>query len=207
MHDLLNVRYVVTNADLPLPKVMEEGDKKVFQNPDPLPRAWLVHSLRENPENRPIGPMVTDSTFNPANCAILPAQAIVPSPWNHEGSYYHSPGATAPTDQANYQRVNAQHVTIQVKSSSPAMLVLSENWYPGWKVLVNGKEVPLFRVNGAMRGVLVDAGDSRVEFKFLPTHLVVSLCLLLVCLTFLVATAWTSREKAQMGIREFTSSE
>jgi hypothetical protein len=207
VHDLLNVRYVVTNADLPLPKVIEEGNTKVYQNPDPLPRAWLVHSLRENPENRPIGPLVSDSTFNPADCAILPSSAIVPSSWNHEGAFYRSPGATVPTDQANYQRVNAQHVTIQVKSTSPAMLVLSENWYPGWKGLVNGKEVPLFRINGSMRGVFVNTGDSLVEFKYRPTHLVISCGLLLVCLTFLVAIAWASRKKGQKGAPEFTSLE
>lgn len=54
----------------------------------------------------------------------------------------------------------------------PAVLVLTESHYPGWRVWVNGRERPLLRVNGVFQGVRLDeAGTNLVRFAYLPRSL------------------------------------
>lgn len=60
------------------------------------------------------------------------------------------------------------HVRIDVHAESSGLLVLSDTHYPGWLATVNGRETPIYRVNGAFRGVRVPAGDSVVEMVYRP---------------------------------------
>jgi uncharacterized membrane protein YfhO len=48
------------------------------------------------------------------------------------------------------------------------MLVLDDQYHPGWQARVDGKPVPVQRVNQFMRGVLLPAGEHQVEFIFAP---------------------------------------
>jgi len=56
-----------------------------------------------------------------------------------------------------------------VLSASPLLLVLNEWFTPAWKVRVNGKKQPVLRINQWQTGVLLPAGENRVEFDYSPT--------------------------------------
>src|SRR5262249_15568414 len=60
------------------------------------------------------------------------------------------------------------HMEIEVHAYSRAMLVMSEMFYPGWRATVNGRATRVYRVDGALRGVVVPAGDSRVVLSYTP---------------------------------------
>jgi uncharacterized membrane protein YfhO len=49
------------------------------------------------------------------------------------------------------------------------LLVLTDIYYPGWKAFLDGRRVPLERVNYLLRGVAVPAGEHRVELRYEPT--------------------------------------
>ena len=59
-------------------------------------------------------------------------------------------------------------VLIKVKTSTPALLFLSDNYYPGWKAEVNGKETKVLRADYTFRAVEVQQGESDVLFYFEP---------------------------------------
>ena len=50
----------------------------------------------------------------------------------------------------------------------PAVLVVTDAWYPGWRARVDGVESPVFRVNALFRGVALAPGTHRVEMRFDP---------------------------------------
>ena len=60
--------------------------------------------------------------------------------------------------------------SVRTKSVAPAILVLSENHYPGWKAYVDNRPVETLRVDYNLRGVVLTAGehDDRVS---LPTEI------------------------------------
>jgi uncharacterized membrane protein YfhO len=54
-----------------------------------------------------------------------------------------------------------------------AILVLSEIWYPSWKVFVDDKPARLLRANYSLRAVEIPKGASKVEMRFISTSFAV----------------------------------
>ena len=54
-------------------------------------------------------------------------------------------------------------VRVDVDAAAPAVLILTDSYYRGWHVTVNGKSQHLARVDETVRGVLVPAGRSRAS--------------------------------------------
>jgi hypothetical protein len=59
-------------------------------------------------------------------------------------------------------------IVVKVDLETPGLLVLSEVWFPGWRALANGVQVPMYRVEGTLRGVYLDDGAHTVEFRYSP---------------------------------------
>jgi hypothetical protein len=59
-------------------------------------------------------------------------------------------------------------IVVEAGLDEPGLLVLTEIWYPGWRAEANGREVPIERVAGALRGIPLDAGAWTVELRYNP---------------------------------------
>jgi len=71
-----------------------------------------------------------------------------------------------PVTYMNYD--NPNQVVVEVAVSRASMLVLTEVWYPGWEATVDGKRVPIYRVNYCQRGIPLEKGAHRVSLRFKP---------------------------------------
>lgn len=81
-----------------------------------------------------------------------------------------SPGVKFFSGAGNAQIISytPNRVLIQAKTTTPALLFLSDNFYPNWKVKVNGREEKIYRADYTFRAVIVPQGKSTVEFLFDP---------------------------------------
>jgi hypothetical protein len=69
-------------------------------------------------------------------------------------------------------------------------LVLKDVYAQGWSATLNGEPVPIVRVNGLVRGVLVPGpGQYTVRFSYLPASFVYGAWLSLATALLLVAVA------------------
>ena len=97
--------------------------------------------------------------------------------------------ANSQTIAGQTNRVSSGELEVIVGTKTPGLLVLSEQYYPGWKAFVDGKRVPIYAVDGIFRGVFLEAGNHIVEFKYQPLSFiigaVVSLSSLLTIIFFL----------------------
>lgn len=57
---------------------------------------------------------------------------------------------------------------MEVDSTTPALLVVADSWYPGWHALVDGTEVEILPVDGMFQGVCLKEGHHVVEFHYKP---------------------------------------
>jgi len=156
-----NVRYIV--SDQPLDRLdelrqrVEKVSPLLFRLTGSLPRAWLVGRLRP-PRANPLLELGRDD-FNAADCALFQGRA--------EGR--HIRPFSAPVDAVEY--LGPGNIRIDLTAPEPAVLVLSESFYPGWQATVDGKEpsTPL-RLNAFFQGVEVEKGRHTVEFVYRPPH-------------------------------------
>jgi len=192
--DLLNVKYIVSRKVLQLPKMFESGDTKVYENPDCLPRAWLVNrvTVEENVDRLLV--RLQEPSFDPSKHALVERQFgnlshASERTFSQESQAEMSPGARP----VRFELEGPNRFTVEAEGVDPSFLVVSQNWYPGWTAKVNGTLQPLVRVDGALMGLFLNSGVSKVEFNFRPRHFHWALFLTMISLLtliFLSAAHW-----------------
>ena len=45
-------------------------------------------------------------------------------------------------------------------------LVVSENYYPGWRATSGGAELPVYRANYTLMGIPLTAGATEIDLRF-----------------------------------------
>lgn len=164
IYDMFNVHYIIVKDGTPLPEGKFElaldapGPLAVYRNLTAFPRAWLVHQAAAvTSADQAIRAMHAPS-FDPHQQAIVitavPLPPLAPMTGNEQVAITH---------------YGSNRIQLAVDASAPAVLVISEIWYPGWHATVNQVRVPVLQVNGGLRGIAVPAGHSDVSLSFAPT--------------------------------------
>ena len=63
---------------------------------------------------------------------------------------------------------SSQRAVLDVNLESPGLVILADVYYPGWVLTDNGESVPIYRVNGLMRGAAVRKGPHRLIYTYAP---------------------------------------
>jgi hypothetical protein len=133
----------------------------IYQNSRALSRAWLAPDARVLDDRTMLqvirtGVLPDGSKWDPLRTALIEAE--LPGPLAN----------AAPDGRAEITRYEPNRVNLQTHSSGNSILVLSENDYPGWRVYMDGQSADVLRVNYALRGVMVPAGEHQISFVYRP---------------------------------------
>src|SRR5262249_25635900 len=58
--------------------------------------------------------------------------------------------------------------SLRVRAASDVFLVVADAWFPGWTARLDGRVVPIQRVDLLFRGVPVPAGTHQLTFAYAP---------------------------------------
>ncbi len=161
---MLGVKYLIVPKGAPpggegiWPVFVDDPTVDIHLNTLALPRAWLVYRTEVVESYGEALERVLDENFRPEELAVVlnGPQLDGTGQGRIEVGYY------SPNDGIFF-----------VETDTPAILVLSDTFYPGWRATVDGQPAPIYPTNAAFRGVLVPPGRHRVEMHFRPRSLMI----------------------------------
>ncbi len=164
-------------------KVFENDSWVVYENKNCLPRAFTVSNLKVAGDIEDVRRRFELFEFNPAETALVNSEDI-----SRIGRTYFAKGV------ATIEKYDTDHIVIDVESpDGPSFLVLSDQYFPGWKAYVDGKETPIYCANGLLRGVVVPQGKHVVEFNYRPVKVyaagIIGLLTLTGVIVFIIRTS------------------
>ncbi|MEZ4767828.1 MAG: glycosyltransferase family 39 protein [Caldilineales bacterium] len=147
-----------------------DGSSYLHRLTQPSPRAWVVQTVERMADDAAL-PLLGDARFDPAATALLPpvTDAAGHSEVAGEGLLA-LPGQNTVT----LQQVAPGRLHIDVQSEHGGLLVISENWMPGWRATVRqspdqtAAQAPVARVDVALLGVPIAAGQSIIDLEYRP---------------------------------------
>ena len=142
--------------------VADVGPVAIFENTRALPRAWLVSSELVATEQQQLqivrsGDIAANEKWDPLTEALV-----------ERATGISFPKGKPPSGKAEIGRQEPNRVEIATESDTPALLVLADNFYPGWRADIDGRSSPILRVNYNQRGVALGSGQHRVVFSYHP---------------------------------------
>jgi hypothetical protein len=158
--DLYGVRYWIGGqkpADAG-PEVYADAEGwRVWQRPTALPRAWLAHEVKAAGSQDEAVRLTVDAGTDLRTTVVLDRKIqIEPCA---------DPAAVTVT------AIDEQHLRLDASPACAGVLVLSDNWYPGWHATLDGRPIDVLRADAAIRAVAIPAGPHRVELFYHPDGL------------------------------------
>lgn len=189
---LMNVKYVLTenkiendnfvfmlSTRVPVyDKYLKTSDEKeihLYENKNFLPRAFVVPRYKVFTNDSRILEEIGEEEVDPREYVIL----------EEDVEFTETDAGEFKKAAVSYYSPNEIHVDVDIEG--PEFLVLSENWYPGWRAYDNGVEKKIYRANYVFRSIYLDKGHHHVEFIYDPTSLKIGSWVTIASIIFLCA--------------------
>jgi hypothetical protein len=189
---LLLAKYVILPGD----EVLRAGTPidvgveavSLWHHPRHLPRAWIVHRIEVLPPlgwgNRTATRRRTEEVLHPPerprdlrkSAVVEVGGGIRPAlPSSADVLDAQTAGDFLP-DRGESCRVlhhDPLCVEIEAELSRPGLVILSDQFYPGWKLEVDSagrpsRSIPILRANRVMRGAWLPEGRHRLTYRYRP---------------------------------------
>lgn len=181
--DLLNAKYRVYIDE----KQNTRGLRAVTTY---LPRAYFVYDAITIPEDSALQEFMRSDKFDPRRSVVLEKKPTITLPDTIGVSDWF----------AKIVSYKNNVISLDVYTPKNGVLVLSEIFYPGWVVVIDGEQQEVYRANWNLRAVPVSAGHHQVEFRFEPRSYRNGMWVTLGVLVFSVGCTgswWVRRRKTE----------
>jgi len=161
--NLLSVRFIMEKKLKVFPKKTPPGVVKIYEdkgitiykNKGALPRAYVVYNS-ETISGEAALRRLASPYFNPRASVILDKDIGF--------GRRHRSGLT----KAVIKKFLPERIELTAVLPQKGVLVLTDFFYPGWEVYVDGAQKKILRANTIMRGVVLKKGPHSVVFVYRP---------------------------------------
>jgi len=164
MLSFLDARYILSPTDMQVPgleKVVGSGGLVIYKNPQAFARVHLSSKvIPADSAERAVKETFDRDTFV-SDFAIVDART-----WGSRQLDTLRDNSINDTVAVKLFDSRMGRIIADVSSSREQMLVVDENYVPGWTATLNGKPADVLPVNYAWKGVVVPRGKSTVEFVY-----------------------------------------
>ncbi len=156
--------------------VFQDGDWKIYEYLDALPRAFLVGSYVVEPNDQAAVKKLFDPSIDLQQTVILSKEPqLKPEP--------------DPTSNLEIISYTPNKIEFKYKSGKNQLLFLSDTYHPGWWTKIpNSQPNQVIPANFAFRAVTLPAGEGSVEMYYMPQSFTLGLKITLmgILLTLLI---------------------
>lgn len=156
-----------------------------FLNPRALPRAWRVTKVASEPAEQVDTHVLRDAHFDPLAVAYLDTPDTLDIP--------------LAGGKATAHAQDLDTIAVESSGAGPGLVAVSESFDPGWRAFLDGaggKELAVHRLDGALLGVEVPAGDCHLSLRYEPRTWREGLGVTLLSALLLAAWALWERRRA-----------
>lgn len=154
--DLLGVKYVLSLKDELSPKLKlldREGETRLYENLNVLPRLFLVNKILVAKDDQDeIEKLFSIKNFYEQVATSQEDIKMENKPLEKD-------------ETATIAKYTDNEIIININTQAKRLLILTDIFYPTWRVSIDGKQTKLYKVDYTLRGVLVPAGTRKVAFK------------------------------------------
>lgn len=154
LFDLLGVKYLLSLYQISNPQydlVFEEGETKVYENQKAFPRAFFVEKVYKAGSKEEAIDKMFGQTVN------LKKEAIVEN-FSSDLTEFSS------SVSIKMLRYVDNKVIFETQSDKDGFLVITDIYYPDWKVSLDDKNTVIYITDYTFRGVLVPKGEHKIVF-------------------------------------------
>lgn len=155
--DFLNVKYILSFDQIPDPrfvKVFEEGQTKVYENKNVLPRFYFPETI-----------IKVASDQEELNHLLTTRSDLVVTAVSKEFEFTPKSKVSGSVKITKY---SDQEILLSTSSSIEAPLIISNINYPGWQAYVDEKKQEIKTVNYLQQLVSIPEGEHELKLKFEP---------------------------------------
>ncbi len=160
--DMLNVKYLAYLTP-------NEPGLHLAENHSSLPHAWFVKHWEMRPDSLTLD-AIKEPSFDPKKFAFVSSLTPVPGIQQKEESTPTDTSSPEPSLESapviSRTSYSYNRTVYEIKNAVSGLVILSEVYFPHWKVSVDGKPTPLLRVNYGLQGLALEPGSHRVEIKY-----------------------------------------
>jgi hypothetical protein len=163
--DFLRVALGVVLRDQFLPVVYHDQNATIYQNLRVFPRAFLVNHVVVVKDEE-------EAVLKSKNLGWSTRETLVlEGDLSDQLLQINSSDSMSRLDSAKIEQYSPNEVAVRVNASARSFLVLTDNFYPGWRAYVDGNLETIYRAYGVVRAVPVTAGSHEVVFRYEPDSL------------------------------------
>ncbi|MDQ6770400.1 MAG: YfhO family protein [Gemmatimonadota bacterium] len=173
---LTNTKYLLTNLSvLPLSNfVLAKGPVRnasgdtvyLYRLSTDNPYSWLAPIAIKAPDEQVLA-TILNPRFDVKRAALFDTSAKVRASARVQAL----PAPIAVATRVSHYELGKVRIDLSAPAPDGASLVVSENFYPGWKATVDGKPAAIGRADYTLIGVELPAGARRIELTFTsPTY-------------------------------------
>jgi hypothetical protein len=187
--NMLNCKYVIQKT------AQQNAPGVALRNPDALGNAWLVKHVSY--VSGSVAEMKALNKLNTKDSAVA------------QQEYQTTIGAIGAPDTTEFIKQTSfdnDKITYESTTKGTRLAVFSEIFYKDWYAYIDGKKTDVAKVNYALRGLAIPAGNHKIEFKIEPPILKTSLFLdrlgnisLLVLLVAFIANLFIGKKQQQQA--------
>jgi uncharacterized membrane protein YfhO len=140
-----------------MPRLRQNNNWFVQKNTNALPPALLVDNYEFITNDKQILQRIFSQSFNPEKTVIIEKPVQLKNNIADSGH-----------ESVSIKKYSENNILLNSSTETTRILLLLDNYYPGWKAYVDNKETEIFRTDYTFRGIILPKGNHTVIFTYQP---------------------------------------